>query len=580
VSFAYPWVLPLGFAALALVASLILRADRARRVLLAAFGEEAVLRRGSSLATPRQTRTTAGLRVTALGLGLLALARPQVGERESEMVRTGRDVLLLLDLSRSMGVSDMGGGTRLAMAKRVAWDVVSSYPTDRVGLVVFGGSAFLQMPFTSDRASLRLFLDAASPDDLGDPATDVSAALRTALSAFEHEGEEGRRAVVLVSDGESGEGDLESAIRALREGELPVFAVGVGTTRGGPVPADSTEAPERHHRDYLGRVILSRLEEDELRTVAAATGGAYARWNRAAEMGSLVAAIGRVQPRTLAARKTSERADRYQWPLALMVALLLWAELSSRTPRLSSRAQRGIWPARARSLAALGMTVVVLGMAVLTGSCSPAHRGERLYHQARYPEAYGVFRRGLERDSSARLAFGAGAALYRLERYDEAVAAFRQAARAPELRQRSLYNLGNAMVRTAEERPGEPAPLLDAVAAYEEALHLAPGDAEARWNLEIALRRLSDDRTSGGSSGRGRNADYGRGDNNVPGYEGNPDAAVGAMAGGGYGSAEGESAEELTADEARRLLEAVERQQLTAHEGRRSSRGPTGDRDW
>jgi tetratricopeptide (TPR) repeat protein len=226
------------------------------------------------------------------------------------------------------------------------------------------------------------------------------------------------------------------------------------------------------------------------------------------------------------------------------------------------------------------MTVGVLGVTVLAGSCAPAHRGERLYHQARYPEAYDVFRHGLARDSSARLAFDAGAALYRLERYDEAVAAFRRAARTPELRQRSLYNLGNALVRTAEERPGEPAPLLDAVAAYEDALYLFPGDAEARWNLEIALRRLGDDRTSGGSSGRGRNADYGRGDNNVPGYEGNPDAAVGAMAGGGYGSAEGESAEELTADEARRLLEAVERQQLTAHEGRRSSRGPTGDRDW
>ncbi len=572
-SFAYPWVLPVGFAALTVVTWLLLRAERARRVALAAFGEEAVLRRGSSLATPRQTRTTAALRVTALGLGLLALARPQLGERESEMVRTGRDVLLVLDLSRSMGVSDMGGGTRLAMAKRVAWDVVSAYPGDRVGLVVFGGSAFLQMPFTPDRASLRLFLDAASPDDLGDPATDVSAALLTAVSSFEHEGEEGRRAVVLVSDGESGEGNLESAIEALREEDLPVFAVGVGTTRGGPVPADSSEAPERYHRDHLGRVIVSRLEEDELRTVAAATGGAYARWDRADEMGALVAAIGRVQPRTLAARKRSERADRYQWPLGLMVILLLWAELSSMGIRLSSRAQRGILFGQARSLAVLGMTV-------LTGSCSPAHRGERLYHQARYPEAYDVFRRGLERDSGARLAFDAGAALYRLERYDEAVAAFRQAARTPELRQQSLYNLGNALVRTAEERPGEPAPLLDAIAAYEEALHLSPGDAEARWNLEIALRRLGDDRTSGGSSGRGRNADYGRGDNNVPGYEGNPDAAVGAMAGGGYGSADGESAEELTADEARRLLEAVERQQLTAHEGRRSSRGPTGDRDW
>jgi Ca-activated chloride channel family protein len=565
VSFAYPWLLPLGLLAVALAIWLLRRAEGAHRAALAAFGEVEVLRRSSMLVPPAQARTAARLRIAALGLGLLALTRPQVGERESEMVRTGRDVLLLLDLSRSMGVSDIGRETRLAAAKEHAWEVVSAYPGDRVGLVVFGGSAFLQMPFTSDRASLRLFLDAASPDNLGDPATDVSAALLTAVSAFEHEGEEGRRAVLIASDGESGEGNLEAAIAALRDEALPVFAIGVGTTRGGPVPADSSEAPEPYHRDHLGRVIVSRLEEEDLKTIAAATGGAYARGDRAEELRALVAALGRVQPRVLAARKTRELADRYQWPLALMVVLLVWAELSS-------RAQRGILVGRARSLAALGMTALL--------SCSPAHRGERLYHEARYPEAYDVFRRGLERDSSARLAFDAGAALYRLERYDEAVAAFRQAARMPELRQPSLYNLGNALVRAAEERPGEPAPLLDAVGAYEEALRLAPTDAGARWNLEVALRRLGDDRTGGGSSGRGRNADYGRGDNNVPGYEGNSDAAVGAMAGGGYGSAEGESAEELTADEARRLLEAVERQQLTAHEGRRSSRGPTGDRDW
>ncbi|HEY7613489.1 MAG TPA: VWA domain-containing protein [Gemmatimonadales bacterium] len=575
-TFAYIWVLPIGLLALAAAAWLVSRAERRRRAAMAAFGEVEVLRRSSSLAPAQRTRAVGALRLAALGFGVLALARPQLGERASEMVRTGRDVLLLLDLSRSMGVADMSGRlagreTRLSAAKELAWNVVSAYPGDRVGLVVFGGSAFLQMPFTSDRASLRLFLDAASPDDLGDPATDVSAALLTAVSAFEHEGEEGRRAVLLVSDGESGEGDVKGAIDGLRRAELPVFAVGVGTTRGGPVPADSSEAPEPYHRDHLGRVIQSRLEEDELRAVAGSTGGAYARWDQPEQMGALVAALGRVPPRALAARKTPEQADRYQWPLGLAVGLLVWGELLGLG--LSSRAQRGILLGPARSLAALGMTLSL-------HACTPAQRGERLYHQAKYPEAYDMFRRGLERDSSARLAFDAGSALYRLERYDEAVAAFRRSARNPEFRQRSLYNLGNALVRAAEERPGEPAPLLDAVAAYEEALRLAPSDAEARWNLEVALRRLGDDRTSGGSSGRGRNADYGRGDNNVPGYEGNPDAAVGAMAGGGYGSAEGESAEELTADEARRLLEAVERQQLTAHEGRRSSRGPTGDRDW
>ena len=574
-TFAWPWVLPIGLAVLAAVAWVAMRAERTRRTALAAFGEVDVLRRGSPLAPEGRTRRVWLLRLAALALGVVALARPQLGERESELVRSGRDVLLLLDLSRSMGVTDVsigavsGQGTRLAAAKEVAWEVVSAYPGDRVGLIVFGGSAFLQMPLTSDRASLRLFLDAASPDDLGDPATDVSAALLTAVSTFEHEGEEGRRAVLVLTDGESGEGNMEAAVEALQEAELPVFAIGVGTPRGGPVPADSAEAPEPYHRDYIGRVVVSRLEEGDLRTAAEASGGAYARWDRPQELQTLIAALGRVQPRTIAARKTTERADRYQWPLAAMVLLLVWGEMI---------ASAGIGSWRRRPLAP-GWRHLILALIPIL-SCSPAQRGERLYHQAKYPEAYDVFRRGLERDSSARLAFDAGAALYRLERYDEAVAAFRQAARAPEIRQQSLYNLGNALVRAAEERPGESAPLLDAVAAYEEALRLAPADAETRWNLEIALRRLGDDRTSGGSSGRGRNADYGRGDNNVPGYEGNPDAAVGAMAGGGYGSAEGESAEELTADEARRLLEAVERQQLTAHEGRRSSRGPTGARDW
>jgi Ca-activated chloride channel homolog len=592
VSFAYPWVLA-GLAFVALVGRLVVRAERARREALGRFGDPDVLRRGSSLPVHQHTSRAWVLRLAGLGLGVVALARPQMGERQGEMVRTGRDVLVLLDLSRSMGVSDVATGgasgpsARLAAAKQVAWDVMSSYPGDRTGLVVFGGSAFLQLPFTSDRASLKLFLDAASPDDLGDPATDVSAALLTAVSAFEHEGETGRRAILLLTDGESGEGDLDAAAEALRGEELPVFAIGVGSARGGPVPADTADAPERYHRDHIGRVVVSRLEEGDLRRIAARSGGFFARWDRADEMRALVAALGQVKPRTLAARKSRERADRYQWPLGLTVLLILLAELlgpGNRRNREGAPARdigsRTV-PGRRPLPAPPGEKVAVaLILSTLLLSCSSTHRGERLYHQGKYPEAYAQFRRGLQRDSSARLAFDAGSALYRLERYAEAVAAFRQSSRSPELRQKSLYNLGNALVRAAEERPGEAEPLRDAVAAFEEALRLAPADAEARWNLEVALRRLGDDRTGGGSSGRGRAGDYGRGDNNVPGYEGNPDAAVGAMAGGGYGSAEGESVEELSADEARRLLEAVERQQLTSHEGRRTPRGPTGERDW
>jgi len=225
------------------------------------------------------------------------------------------------------------------------------------------------------------------------------------------------------------------------------------------------------------------------------------------------------------------------------------------------------------------MTVVP----ILLLACGGARAGERHYARGEYAEARDAFRAALVRDSSARLEYNLGAALYRLERYEEAARAFRAAAaraETPARRQRSLYNLGNAMVRAAEERPTEAEPLLEAVAAYEAALDLDPADGDAKWNLELALRRLDDDRVSGGSAGRGRAGDFGRGDMNVPGYEGNPDAAVGAMAGGGFGSAEGESVEELSEAQARQLLDAVQREQLTTHEGRRSERGPTGERDW
>jgi Ca-activated chloride channel family protein len=567
-SFAYPAILGVLLVALPAAGWLAARAARRRRVALAAFGDPVVLGRASSL--PRRTGLRRALRLAALALVGIALARPQLGERQTELARTGRDVLVLLDLSRSMNVTD-AGGTRLAAAKRAVWATVSAFPGDRTGLVVFGGSAFLQLPLTTDHASLRLFLDAASSDDLGDPATDLSAALQTAVRTYEHDGEEGRRAVLVASDGESGEGNLDAALDELRLAGIPVFVLGLGTSGGGPMPADSADPAEPYHRDHIGRVVVSRIEETDLRRTAEATGGRYARWDRADQVQALREGIAAVATRTLATREGKQLADRFQWPLALAVGLLL-VELAV------GGGKGGRYPAWARGRLPLAVLPVLGALA-----CGGGRSGERHYARGEYPEAYDAFSRALAGDSSPRLEYNTGAALYRLERYDEAARAFRAAAagaEAPASRQRALYNLGNAMVRAAEDRPTEAEPLLEAVGAYEEALRLDPADAEAKWNLELALRRLDDDRISGGSSGRGRQADYGQGNMNVPGYEGNPDAAVGAMAGGGFGSAEGESVEELSEEEARRLLDAVQRQQLTSHEGRPSRRGPRGERDW
>lgn len=232
----------------------------------------------------------------------------------------------------------------------------------------------------------------------------------------------------------------------------------------------------------------------------------------------------------------------------------------------------------------LRMTILlVISSAVLPG-CSPwlreARSGEQLYQSGRYAEAQLAFQQAFAASGDPAIQYDLGVALYRLRRYEDAAKSFREAAAVPRLRQRSYYNLGNAYVRASEEAPEKDEPLRQAIGAYEEALRLHPADSAAKWNLELAIQRRGEDRESGGSSGRGRSADYGQGNMNVPGYEGNPEAAVGAMAGGGYGSGEGESAEELSEAQARALLEALEREQLNSHEGRQASGGGAGQKDW
>jgi Ca-activated chloride channel family protein len=316
-----------------------MRGERRRRDTLALFGDESLLAHSSTLPDSRTQRASIGLRTGAVVFGLMALARPQLGLRPTLMAHTGRDVLVLLDLSRSMNAADEGlapsgpkGLTRLNAAKRAVSEVLAAAPENRVGLVVFGGGAFLQLPLTANQDAFRRFLDAASTDDLGDPATNLPNALAVAATAFEHDGERGYQSVLLVSDGESG-GDIGPPLTRLRRAGIPVFALGIGTPDGAPVPADSSEAPEKWHRDHIGRVVSSRLEEGDLRRTARETSGTYVRWVPNAGRG-LGEELARMEKRTISSRESTERVDRFQWPLCLaLVALALEPVLRGRWRR-------------------------------------------------------------------------------------------------------------------------------------------------------------------------------------------------------------------------------------------------------
>lgn len=331
-SFGEPMFLALAVLLLAVAWWVLGREDRRYREALSVFGDEFLLASSSALPAARARLAALSLPVAAIVCGLVALARPQLGERPAALAHTGRDLLVLLDLSRSMNAVD-DSVSRLFVAKQAISQVLAATPENRVGLIIFGGSAFLQLPLTGNQAAFQRFLEAASTDDLGDPATNLSAALAAAATTFEHDGERGYQSVLVASDGESSEGDVGPQLTRLRRAGIPVFAIGVGSPKGAPVPADSSEAPEKWHRDHIGRVVVSRLEEGDLRRAARETNGVYARWTPAAGR-SLGKELAGMEKRTLSSRESLERIDRFQWPLSLAIlALVLTPLIGATRPR-------------------------------------------------------------------------------------------------------------------------------------------------------------------------------------------------------------------------------------------------------
>lgn len=219
-----------------------------------------------------------------------------------------------------------------------------------------------------------------------------------------------------------------------------------------------------------------------------------------------------------------------------------------------------------------------------------ATRAESLYRAGSYREALDEFRHVARENLDSRhldvlpaLDYNSGNALYRLGHYDESISRFRAAlAGHRSLQERSDYNLGDTYMKKADVESDRGANLRAAISAYEEALVLDPSDADARWNLELALRKLADVDAKAGA-GRRRGANWGGGNLTKSGYAGAPQTGAGAAPGGGFGGSQGEQpAQQITETRARALLKALERAQVSgqaAHPGNTSSSASRGQ-DW
>ena len=314
-----PLAIPLAWALFALL--------RRRRHALAQFVDPALLGVLAPAWNPARAKSRLVLRVLALALLVLALARPQWGFRWEEVRRKGLDLMVVLDTSRSMMASDIKP-TRLQQAKWGIRDLLRNLRGDRVGLVPFAGSSILQCPLTIDYAAFAMTLDDVYSGIIPKGGTAIEQALRTAVAAFPKDGT-ADRVILLITDGEYHEGEPLALLPELKEKGIRVYTIGIGTLEGEMVPAGDGQGG--YFKNRQGQIVKTALKEDVLQRLALGTGGTYVR-SAPGDTG-----LERVFNESIANLKRSEQEnrtakiyeERFVWPIAAALLLLAWEALLS-----------------------------------------------------------------------------------------------------------------------------------------------------------------------------------------------------------------------------------------------------------
>ncbi len=295
---------------------------RARKRALGRFGDHHLVQRLTASVSPRGRLAKGVLLLGAVGLSVLALARPQFGTRVETVRSEGQDIVVALDVSLSMMAEDVAPN-RLERAKLEISRMLGRLEGDRIGLVAFAGDAFVQSPLTVDYGAAAMFLAAMEPDLIPVQGTNLGEALSVALDAFE-EGSEDHRTLIVITDGEDHEGEVEAGVARAVEAGVKIYTVGIGSPEGVPIPeVDEAGRRSGFKRDEDGNVVTTRLDEATLLQVAEATGGRYFRAGDASGLNPLMDELLEGEGRELEAREITQFEEQFQIFLGLALLMLL-----------------------------------------------------------------------------------------------------------------------------------------------------------------------------------------------------------------------------------------------------------------
>jgi Ca-activated chloride channel family protein len=311
-----------GLILLPFVVVVFLRAVRLSRRALERFGNPVLLQRLMSERGVYKRGLKFTLVFVAFGFLILGIANPQVGTKLEEVKREGIDIMIALDVSASMKAEDIKP-SRLESAKQEIARMLDKLQNDRIGLIVFAGDSYLQLPLTTDYSAARLLLSAIDVDAVPVPGTAIGSAIRLAMKSFAA-GETKHKVIIIITDGENHEDDAIAAAKDANGEGVVVHTIGMGLAEGAPIPVDQNGVRVGYKKDNEGNTVITKLDGQALQQIADAGGGKYIRaTNQQNELDAVLKEIQSMEKKEFGAKVFTEYEDRFQYLLGMALVLLV-----------------------------------------------------------------------------------------------------------------------------------------------------------------------------------------------------------------------------------------------------------------
>ena len=465
-------------AALPLIAILRWVLERKQLKRLKLFGDPTLLRHLMPDVSKMRPVVKFWMLIAAMALIIVMMARPQMGTRISHEKRTGIESIIAMDISNSMLAEDVTP-SRLDRTKMMVENLVDNFTDDKIGLIVFAGDAFVQLPITSDYVSAKMFLSEIEPSLIATQGTDIATAINMAANSFTQQQGVGK-AIIVITDGEDHEGGALEAAKAAKKKGMRVYVLGVGSDKGAPIPLGNGD----YMKDRTGNTVMTKLNEEMCRQIAEAGGGAYIHVdNNTNAQRQLDSELAKLSKKEMQSTIYSDYDEQFQ-AFGIIAIILLILEICILESKNPIARRLNIFGRKQRT------TTLIIALVVASASFAQNDRryitqGNKLFRSGQFDKAEVAYRKAIEKNPrNPQAHYNLGNSLMAQKKDSAAVQSFQKSTELETSKIRkamAFHNMG--VVCQQHKMYGE------AIEAYKNSLRLNPKDDATRYNLELCKRQ-------------------------------------------------------------------------------------------